>query len=306
MIIVRPRLIVRILPAAMVCLWLLSGVRRLEAQSDNQENSLQPAATTAKEVLRGIRDSLSRIRSIHYTFESTYFSAIRASQPARTTKTDAEFAFDNGKFYSSLNGNSTSGSKWFETSAFDGSKYQRYDGRLLIVSSEMPEQPYGALQPVTHPFLFAWTRDTGRLSFEVISKQESWDEIANRSKLESSEMVNGHPCDVISFTTQPDSSPKHDVFWKVYAARDLGYYPVRETTVNGNYSSVLDVTEWTVVPNAKGDVVVPIKIVSESRQGEHLVQSKSYDVRLISVNEEVNESLFSLMRFKPERVKHVD
>jgi hypothetical protein len=298
---------VRIVPGSLVCLLLLSGIRCLQAQSDSQENNLAPAATSAREVLQGVRDSFARIRSIHYTYELKSFSALSPRTPSYTSKSDGEFALDNGRFYSSVDGSTTrdNGSKWFGATAFDGSQYQQYDSNRLMISSQMPESPY-PLQPVMYPFMFART-STGRLTFEETCNQQSWDELGNRAKLEPSEIVNGHPCDVVSFTKQSGTTPPFDVSWKVYAARDLGCYPVRETTSHGNSRSVLDVTEWKVVPGATGNVVIPIKIVTESRDDAgSLVQSKSYSVRLISVNEAVNEGLFSLMRFKPERVRYVD
>jgi hypothetical protein len=251
---------------------------------------------------------LARIKSIHYTFESTSYS----SGPAQTytSKADAEFALENEKFYSSVNGSTTrgEGSSWFVATAYDGSKYQRLDSNtFLTISSQVPERsPYGAGQPVMYPFMFAYPR-SGPLTLEGISNQESWDALGSRAKLESSAIVDGHPCEVVSFTKQSGTTPPFEMSWKVYAARDLGYYPVRQTTSHGNTHSVLDVTEWKVVPGAMGDVVIPIKIRTESRDdGGSLLQSSSYSVRLISVNEEVPQSLFSLMRFKPERVKHLD
>ena len=125
-----------------------------------------------------------------------------------------------------------------------------------------------------YPFLFANTGAGRGLTFEKISNQESWDELENRAELEPSEIVNGHPCEIVSFTKQSGTSPHFEVSWKVYAARDLGYYPVRQTTSYGNNRSVLSVTEWKVMPAARGYVVIPINIVSESRdEGGSLVQS---------------------------------
>jgi hypothetical protein len=163
--------------------------------------------------------------------------------------------------------------------------------------------PYVALQPVMYPFLFARTR-TGRLTFEDISNQDVWDEIGNRAEMEPSEVVNRHPCDVVSFATQ---GANREMSWKVYAARDLGYYPIRKDAVDGNLHSVSDVTEWKVVPSAFGDVVIPTKIVAETRDAEgQLTQSTSFAVNLKSVNAELDDSLFSLKRFEPDRTKYVD
>ncbi len=308
--IARPRSTLKILPASLVCLCLLSGGRSLQAQSDQKENSPQPAVESAKDVLQRMRDSFARIRSIHYTFESTHYSRGPVRTHAWTSKTDGELALANGKFYSSFNGTTTrdNGSKWSGATAFDGSKYQRYDSNnSLTVSSKMTDRsPYGSHQPVMHPFLFAYTRP-GPITFEEISKQESWDELGNRAKLEPSEIVKGHPCDVVSFAKESEAIPKSEVFWKIYAARDLGYYPVRQITAYRNTRTVLDVTEWKVVPTAMGDVVIPIKITLESRDdGGVLLSSHSHAVRLLSVNEEVPDSLFSLMRFNPEKVKYLD
>ncbi len=193
----------------------------------------------------------------------------------------------------------------YERTAFDGLAYQTYDNKsLLIIDSQMPGKPYTALQPVSYPFIFAYT-GIGRLTFEEISNEEVWDELGNRAKTEPSETVNDHPCDVVSFT-KPAADSK-EMLWKVYAARDLGYYPIRRTSVHGKRHSVTDVTEWKVVPSALGDVVIPIKIMSETRDVEgRLTQSTSFAVSLKSVNVDLDDSLFSLKRFEPERTKYVD
>lgn len=275
----------------------------LKAESDNQPATQSPAKS-AREVLFRVRDSFARIRSIHYTFDATQ-STFRTDKPDQTTHTQAEFAFDAGKFYSSFEiRRPPSNRAKSERIAFDGSVLQRYDNDgLLIISADIPEMPYVALQPVIYPFLFARPR-TGRLTFEEISNAESWNDISDRAKLEPSEVVNGYPCDVVSFGKQ---GANREVLKRIYAARDLEYYPLRETSVNGKYVSVTDVTEWKVVRSSTGDVVIPLKIISETRAEEgRLSQWKSFVVTLKSANVDLDDVLFSLKRFEPETTKYVD
>lgn len=287
-------------------LLLVGDAQSLHAQSVGKATTAPTAMKNPIEIMHGIRASFEKIRTIHYTFESNV-SVFPVGKPSRNTPTNAEFAFENGHFYSSFHVDATSSQRGImdERTAFDGLVYQRLNNKSssLIIDSKLPSRPYSVVQPVMYQFVFAYNRN-GRLTIEDISNQEVWDELTSHAILEHPEIVNGHPCDVVSFSTQRGT---RELSWKLYAARDLGNYPVRASFVDRNVHTVSEVTEYKVVASPMGDVVVPVRITENSTDSTgRMTHSISFSVRLKSVNVDLDDSLFSLKRFDPERTKYVD
>jgi hypothetical protein len=267
----------------------------------------EPRVIPAAEVLKQMRQSLARIKSIQYDFQDVH-TRNRDGMNVTTT-TDASFAWSEGKFY--CQNQQDTQPPVFEHLAFDGELYQRLpeDRRYLIVTAEIPKIPYVALQPVLLPYLFVPRRDR-RLELETYQSEESWEEITTKATSGEPREIDGHACQVVKFSTPGGIGG--ELQWEICAAGDLDYFPIQQANQgrigDRRYDSTFSVKKFVELKSSLGRVVFPLEteVISLNGKGEKIqnTTTKVYETS-IKVNQPIDKETFWLKRLKPMRTQFV-
>ena len=156
--------------------------------------------------------------------------------------------------------------------------------------------------------LFLGYNDEAGLRFDIDSHRTPamWSEVQKTATLDGQETVREHPCAVVRFTRGSGRFLKNI---RLYAAIDLGFYPIRVILQGGEESSkrifTINVTEFADQKIANGRAIVPLRIetITEDAVGTKLgTEIDTIDAASLKVNQPIPDDRFYLKRLMPENV----
>src|SRR5262245_26638176 len=275
------------------------------------DGATQPDLTPS-ETLDRVRQSLFAFSSIEYQYKWEYVGVRRGATSNQSVYSNAgEFTYVDGKFFSdyyiTIEKETSHG-----YSAFDGELYQAIrpeTNRLAISSGLSIRTPYVAVQPIMKPCAsFLGYNDKAGLRFDIDSHRTPamWSEVQQTATLDTQETVREHPCAVVKFTR---GSGKFLSNIRLYAAIDLGFYPIRVILQGVEASSkrtlTTNVTELADRKTANGVAIVPLRIetITEDAIGTKLgTEIDTIDAASIKVNQPIPVDRFYLKRLMPESI----
>jgi hypothetical protein len=250
-----------------------------------------------------MRQHLSSVHSISYSWER---STVRLppDKAASASNTIGEFGYSEGKFWDYYDNNYQPGKVAFERKAFDGKFYQRLEPATekLFVSVKPSSHVFSG-QPLLHSFSFVISGE--QYNFELFANEATWLEFAKGAKLIEPQKVNGHECDVISFDRPAIPKKTVAASFQIFAAKDLGSYPIRMTNKTSSAIGQHDVVEFKKVDVPGGFIVIPTKLKgSATDENGKVINTSESTLKLTSLNEPLADSMFYLTG--PEKVRAVD
>jgi len=279
------------------------------ARAGAAEPELTPAET-----LDRVRQSLFAFSSIEYQYKWEYVGVRRGATSNQSVYGNAgEFAYADGKFFSdyyiTIEKDTSHG-----YSAFDGELYQGIysdlPNRLRISSGLSTRTPYVAVQPIMKPCaLFLGYNEEAGLRFDIDSHRTPamWSEVQKTATLDSQETVREHPCAVVKFTR---GSGRFLQNIRLYAAIDLGFYPIRVIHQGGEESSkrifTINVIQWADRKTTSGRAIVPLRIetITEDAVGTRLgTEIDTIDAASLKIDQPIPNDRFYLKRLMPENIR---
>jgi hypothetical protein len=268
---------------------------------------------TAAEVLDRVRQSLFAFSSIEFRYQWQYVG-VRAGEASNQAVygNAGEFAYADGKFFSDYYitvGKETS----HGYSAFDGELYQSISpnsNRLGVSSGLRVHTPYAAILPIMKPCaaFLGYEDHEGGLRFDIDSHRTPamWHAVQTTASLDKPEAVRNHPCTVVTFTQGPERFLSH---FKLYAAIDLGFYPIRVIRQAGeaskNRTVIINVTELADRKTANSRPLVPLRMetITEDAIGTRLgTEIATIDAESLKIDQPIASDRLYLKRLMPENI----
>ncbi len=296
------------LSTTLVVLLLIALSASAVAGDGASERELAPAET-----LDGVRQSLFAFSSIEYRYQWQYVGVRRGATSNQSVYGNAgEFAYADGKFFSdysiTIEKDTSHG-----YSAFDGELYQSIlpeTNRLTVSAGLRIRTPYHAIQPIMMPCasILGYEQNEGGLRFDIDSHRTPamWSAVQKTAMLDAQHTVRKHPCAVVKFTRGEGRFLSN---FTLYAAVDLGFYPIRVVREGGHESqkrtSTIDVMEFADQKTADGRVIVPLRIetITEDAIGTKLgTEIATIDATSLKINQPISSDRFHLKRLMPDSV----
>jgi hypothetical protein len=279
------------------------GVDRTHAQENSGAAEFVPEPSAeVKRIALEMRRHVAAIRSIHYTFRQTGRTPARipgpipvGERPLIDAVRTGEFAYDEGKYLSIFDVLRDDQRPFSRRVAFDGSLYQSFDpvGKELIITATFSKNMSSGLPPVWMPFVFV-KRASDRLDLEALDSEEVWLDFSRNATLLAPRRVGEHDCEVLQ-CTQSLSNGLEAQTWEICAAKDLGYFPIHQTTRRTGFNSVREYTEFEKFQTPKGTLMIPTRSIGKSwAHGEKLIQEEQIEITLLSVNKPLAAPMFTL------------
>jgi hypothetical protein len=263
----------------------------------------EDAAAEVKAVLLRMRQHLSSVNSVSYSFERSMVRTL-PEKAARTNNTIGEFGYSKGKFWDYFDSNYEPGKVAFVREAFDGKFYQRLEpAREELVVWVKPSSHVFNGQPLLHPFGFVIPG--GQYNFELFTNEATWLEFAKKAKLVEPQTINGHECEVIAFERPAIPKKTMAASFQIFAAKDLGLYPIRLINKTPPVIGQGDVVEFKKVDVPGGFIVIPTKFKSSATdENGKVISTTEFTLKLTSLNEPLADSKFYIIG--PEKIRPVD
>jgi hypothetical protein len=145
-----------------------------------------------------------------------------------------------------------------------------------------------------------------RTDLETVSSEEVWLDFSRKATLAAPRRVGAYDCEALQYT-RPLLNGTEEQTWEICAARALSYFPIHQTARRNGHNSVLEFTNFETFDTAEGMIVIPTEITAKSwLNGEKLIKDERIEVTVLSVNESLDDSMFTLTKDEAQVVRFVD
>ena len=188
--------------------------------------------------------------------------------------------------------------------AFDLNKYQMLDKKSLHLSVHSKELPSFINLPILGPYSFLGLKSSQDINAAV--NESKWDALIKNTTLENQTECRGHPCHVVKIEV-----PGRNMYYKVFFANELDYFPIRTETYIGNtLSSEKDVLHVEKIDTKNGTVYIPMETISKTYHFEkgHLIYTLSHAVgqKTLVLNEDIDDGVFTIPLHMAKTYEDVD
>jgi hypothetical protein len=195
----------------------------------------------------------------------------------------------------------------FSISAFDLNKYQQLEKESLnlAVQNEKFTPTDKTNLPLTWPYEFLSIGQLGVVPIEKVRDKAEWDRILSRAKISGNEVLDCHECILVEI-----QSPKNKL-WRVYFAKDLEYYPIKNQTYDkGRKMQEIVVRQVKKNVTTSGDVFIPMDIVCT--QFGAITNKKLFEWKYLieeetlSVNNDIPDEIFTIPLYMANSFEDID
>jgi hypothetical protein len=163
-----------------------------------------------------------------------------------------------------------------------------------------------------HLFIYQWVQQMGApFRWDTVLSIQSWDAAFENAMYIGKDDIKKIPVDVIDL--QQAEAVRTPCVYRVYFASALGYFPIkyeRRVKTSGEVTSTMTVEQYEVISTDGRDIVFPtlVRYVETGADGVSLPKHATIvvDKSSIRVNQDVDDSLFTLPNDNPEWVYDVD
>ncbi|HWE36013.1 MAG TPA: hypothetical protein VG406_05515 [Isosphaeraceae bacterium] len=185
--------------------------------------------------------------------------------------------------------------------AFDGDEFQRLDVTQSILSTNKSsvkrqvKNPYESRQLITMPFAFLLDR-LDYQDYQALKDRGNWASLIAAGRIAGEERVRGLDCWVVSIGDRGDAKEV-----RLALAKALDNYPIQSEVTGKGYRWIDRVEEHRVVEGARGPIVIPLKVSTETEMTSDSGWSKgrtvaTLDPSSLKVNEPIDPGEFTLSK----------
>lgn len=233
----------------------------------------------------------------------TVNEALRRSQKKSSTteKQEGLIVVDGARYFSEVKLDSGAILK----SAFNGSDYQTYSDRMLIVSKSPPHtNPYLGWTVLTAPFCFAFG-DADELSINALRNPELWARRLKELVSVSKAAMLGHEGTLLEFASPDDPEKAIEAFF----AKDLGQLPIYVKLTFKDTISEMTVLDSTTVSTNGLSLVIPTRVSAKDYSLDKAYEQECVleaNTKTLQVNQPVSQDQFTLPHTNVKAINYAD